>query len=279
MSVMSQLSRVGVCLSLAALIPTTAVAQREVAGGPLSGPPVLDAPFSAVATTTVRGTLSDGSCIDQSGIARYHRDRAGRVRVEQTAVGPDQTIAAPGGQVRITVHTDPRRGTTFTLDPGTRTANLTPRDLAGLAIGGGDTFSLPQGGPRWRFLMFTRGYHRLSGLGATARERPLGTQLVDGIDVTGRRITIRVPAGVFGNERPYDIVEDRWESPELKMLIYSRSWDPHTVIEHRLTNVVRAEPSPDLFIVPRDYTIAGSGDNGWTTLEYAERRGMQVGRR
>jgi hypothetical protein len=35
--------------------------QQPLAGGPLTGPPVLDAPFSADATTTVRQTLPDGT--------------------------------------------------------------------------------------------------------------------------------------------------------------------------------------------------------------------------
>jgi hypothetical protein len=40
------------------------------------------------------------------------------------------------------------------------------------------------------------------------------------------------------------------------MLIYSRNSDPRTgVVEYRLTNISRAEPPADLFMIPPDYTI------------------------
>jgi hypothetical protein len=64
------------------------------------------------------------------------------------------------------------------------------------------------------------------------------------------------------------IVDERWESAELKIVVYSRHSDPRTgVVEYQLTNVLRAEPPADLFLVPPNYTIRGSSD--WITLEYA----------
>jgi hypothetical protein len=46
------------------------------------------------------------------------------------------------------------------------------------------------------------------------------------------------------------------ESPDLKMLVYSRNSDPRTgVVEYKLTNINRAEPPADLFTIPSDYTI------------------------
>jgi hypothetical protein len=140
-------------------------------------------------------------------------------------------------------------------------------------VGGGDTFALPLGGPRWRFLVFSRG-ERLLGLGAAAKEEPLGKTRIAGVEALGRRVTMTIPVGVFGNDRPFDIVDERWESPDLKLLVYSRSSDPRTgVVEYRLTNIRRAEPPSELFVVPQDYTIVSTGDNGWTMLDYAERQG------
>ncbi len=258
-----------VCLVFS--IRTEVLAQPQVVGGPLTGPPVLNAPFSADATTTVRQTLSDGTRIERTGIARYYRDRQGRVRVDQTILGLGVLNPAAEGQVIITIHPDPSKGAAFTLDPATKTANLHPRDIVGLAVGGGDTYALPLGGPRWEFLVFSRG-DRLSNLGADKREESLGSHPIEGFEGIGRRITMTVPVGVFGNDRPFEIVDERWESPELKMLLYSRSSDPRTgIIEYRLTNIRRAEPPAHLFVIPPDYTIASTGDNGWTGLHYAER--------
>jgi hypothetical protein len=83
---------------------------------------------------------------------------------------------------------------------------------------------------------------------------------MEGVKVTGRRTTSVIPVGEIGNDRPIEITDERWESPELRLLIYSRFSDPRTgVVEYRLTNVVRAEPQADLFSIPSDYTVLEPG--------------------
>jgi len=74
----------------------------------------------------------------------------------------------------------------------------------------------------------------------------------------------------LGNDRPMQIVDERWESPELKhLLIYSLTSHPRTgVVEYRLTNIRRTQPPRDLFVVPADYTVGGQGEGIW--LEFAE---------
>jgi hypothetical protein len=50
---------------------------------------------------------------------------------------------------------------------------------------------------------------------------------------------------------------------QLKLTLLSRHHDPRTGdIEYRLVNISRAEPPPDLFMVPPDYTIVGAGERG-----------------
>ena len=180
---------------------TTHIGSADVIAGPLTDPPVLGVPLSAMATTTVRQTLKDGSRVERTGIARYYRDRMGRVRVEQTFRGNQALNSADGG-VRITIQSDPSQRAVFTLDPATRTANRHPAALAQSAVGGGDTFALPLGGPRWRFLVFSRGEH-LRGVGAAGREDSLGFRRIDGIAAIGRRVTMTIPVGVFGNDQPF----------------------------------------------------------------------------
>ena len=86
-----------------------------------------------------------------------------------------------------------------------------------------------------------------------------------------------IPIGVFGNDRPFDVVDERWESPDLMLLMHANSSDPRTgEIEYRLTNVRRVEPPSDLFVVPPDFTMASTGDNGWTALVFAERQDTSV---
>ena len=112
--------------------------------------------------------------------------------------------------------------------------------------------------------------------GASADEEQLGSQQVAGIECVGRRITITTSVATTGHAAPVKIIDERWESPDLKLLIYSTSSDPRTgIIEYRLTNLRRADPAADLFTIPEDYTIASTGDNGglaWYTRSVTVRR-------
>lgn len=72
----------------------------------------------------------------------------------------------------------------------------------------------------------------------------------------GRRTRRTIPAGRIGNDRPIEITDERWESPDLKVLVLSRHHDPRTGdVEYRLTKITRAEPPAGLFMVPSGYTI------------------------
>jgi hypothetical protein len=100
-------------------------------------------------------------------------------------------------------------------------------------------------------------------VGAKQAEESLGTRQIEGVRATGRKTTSTIPAGQIGNDRPIEITDEQWESPDLKLLIYSRFSDPRTgVVEFKLTNINRAEPPADLFAVPPDYTILEPGAGG-----------------
>ncbi len=88
------------------------------------------------------------------------------------------------------------------------------------------------------------------------KEESLGKQTMEGVEAEGTRFTSTIPAGEIGNEQPINIVTERWYSPELKQLIYTKTSDPRfgeTI--YRLTNINRNEPNRSLFEVPTDYTI------------------------
>jgi hypothetical protein len=223
----------------------------------MNGPVVTDAPFSAEATTTVTQVLGDGTRIEQSTTARFFRDRTGRVRREQTILGLGALNAAGGNLQTITVDPDPGDGTAYTLDPTTRTARRVPRMTivnAGLSVvrtftpAGIGVAGARSGGPQ--------PVNR-------ATEESLGTRQIEGVKANGRKTTTIIPTGQIGNDRPIEVTDERWESPELRMLVYSRNSDPRTgVVEYRLTNINRSEPPADLFMVPSDYTISESPAGG-----------------
>jgi hypothetical protein len=273
MTLLQRISCWGFCLGLAATVPAATQGQQSGSardiGNPLTGPPVRKAPFSAEATTTVQQTLRDGTRIDRTSIVRYYRNGAGRVRVEQTIRDWESLNPGAEKQLRITIDTTPGGGGVYVLDPLARKAGETARDLASLVVGGGSTFALPLGGTR--FLIFRRperAREHWARLGTSdVKEESLGNRRFAGVDTTGRRVTITIPIGQAGNDRPIEVLDERWESPELQLVIYSRSVDPREgVIEYRLANIRQMEPDSSLFVVPAHYTRGFSG----ISLVYAD---------
>ena len=70
----------------------------------------------------------------------------------------------------------------------------------------------------------------------------------------GRRITATVSTGTSADGGTVDVVDEVWESPELPIVIASRTNDPRSgVLDFRVTKIRRTEPSARLFEVPADY--------------------------
>ena len=102
-----------------------------------------------------------------------------------------------------------------------------------------------------------------------ARNESLGKQAIEGVEAEGTRNTLEIPAGEIGNERPIEIVFERWYSPELQVVVMTKHSDPRFgETTYRLTNINRSEPAGELFQVPADYTVQsppgppGVGTNG-----------------
>src|SRR5262249_42042380 len=53
----------------------------------------------------------------------------------------------------------------------------------------------------------------------------LGEQMFDGIKAEGTRSVTTIPAGHMGNEKPLEIVFERWYSPDLQTVIMTRQSD------------------------------------------------------
>jgi len=92
--------------------------------------------------------------------------------------------------------------------------------------------------------------------GAYEPAEDLGEQVLEGLLVKGTRMTDTIPAGTIGNDRQIDIVTERWYSEDIDAMVLERHSDPRFgETTYRLVNVVRGEPSPDLFQVPQGYEI------------------------
>jgi len=85
---------------------------------------------------------------------------------------------------------------------------------------------------------------------------PLGTQFIEGVLVEGTRTTMTIPVSQIGNDRPIEIVSERWFSPDLQVIVMSRQSDPRFgETTYRLTNIMRSDPQSTLFEVPADFEV------------------------
>jgi hypothetical protein len=224
-------------------------------------PTIARAPFTAEATTEFTQILSDGNRIDRRFTTSLARDGRGRTRSEQDVamVGPlfvlqsgaNWTAGTPASRAqkdseppRFTVITDPVEGVTYTLDERLKQA----RRNAYKQVVVMHAFASPK--------LQTRG----AGVAAPGADAPvvesLGTRQIEGVSAEGTRSTTTIPAGQIGNLNPIQLVTERWFSKELQMAVLITRRDPRSGdTVYRLTNIVRAEPPPDLFTVPPDYKV------------------------
>jgi len=222
-------------------------------------PAIASAPFTADATTEFSQMLSDGNRIERRFSTSLARDGKGRTRSEQDVamLGPLVVLqkgvswsansfqTTPGAQnepPRFTVITDPVEGVTYTLDERSKQARRSPSKLT--------TAQFIEVQKLNDKLVSVRG-----GAAAVGVES-LGTRQIEGISAEGTRLTTTIPAGQIGNLNPINVVTERWFSKDLQMAVLMTRRDPRSGdTVYRLTNIVRAEPPPDLFTVPSDYRI------------------------
>jgi hypothetical protein len=250
---------------------------------------VKGAPYSAEATTETIQTLSDGNRIIRKNSATIYRDGEGRTRREQTlsSIGPWTAAGDPPRSIFIN---DPVARVNYMLDPKTQTYRK--MSIAQLASGGTFTRVLappPPVAPAAPMVTGTANV-RVYDIGTPApnteplnREQPkvesLGKQVIEGVEAEGTRTTITIPAGKIGNEREINIVSERWFSPELQVVVYSKRSDPmsgETI--YKLTNINRDEPARSLFEVPAGYTVRERPDANYLFRErevQRERRPQQ----
>jgi hypothetical protein len=80
----------------------------------------------------------------------------------------------------------------------------------------------------------------------------LGSQLIEGTVAEGTRTIFRSPV-----DAGRSLTVERWESPELKITLLTKSSNGH---RSRLINLSRTEPDYTLFRPPSDYTVVDEKD-------------------
>ena len=243
--------------------------------GRMSSAPVQGAPYSATIINESVQTLADGNRIVQSSTGTTARDSLGRTR--QDATLPAIGNMSPAKEPRLVFIQDPVAKESYTLNlidktamkgpsfyggsvavvrRGGAAADIATVDIKGVAPAG--PLSVPDRGlsqvAPGPMIAFQR--TELMADGVNAQTEDLGSQTMEGVMATGIRTTRTIPAGQIGNDRPISIVTEVWTSPELKTVVYSKRSDPRMGDQtFKLTNLVRSEPDPSLFMVPSDFKV------------------------
>jgi hypothetical protein len=218
------------------------------------GKVVKGAPFSATASSETTQTLQDGTTIHRTTSSTLYRDSQGRSRREITLSGFGPLQTSGKARTMITIG-DPVAGAHYLLDPEQKVAHkMTPK--------GGKRGAWADGNAQAFDQKMQKHMAKEEASGELQKES-LGTQSISGVNAEGTRITRTIPAGQIGNDKPIQIVFERWYSPDLQMVVKSTRSDPRFgTTTYALTNVQRAEPAAALFTVPADYTVKEGGPGG-----------------
>jgi hypothetical protein len=234
----------------------------------LAGPmgTVAGAPYSAETSTQRIQILADGNRIEQATSGSVARDSHGRVRRDEGLPG----LAAKNGDVpHIVMIDDPVAQVHWTLDAQTKTAMKMP--IPGGKNGGFPALGMAPPPPGTTKTFFFVQAERLPPSGGKNQvfvkrdastddselsKSDLGMQTIEGVPARGTRITRTIPVEQIGNLQPIVITTESWYSPDLKVLVMSKSNDPRIgETTYKLTNIQRSEPAPNLFQPPDDYTV------------------------
>ncbi len=244
-------------------------------------------PFSATEEQHFLQVLGDGTRIETKQTTRLYRDGEGRVRSEDVTGG---TKTQPGFEFGPITIVDPVANTRTAINPQTREKMTVPssapgrtmfvintRDLVEGAAGNG-TFTgtvrsmpltgqkgkqaLPAAEPKSGDIVVSNGgaKRQVTEQLTTVPIENLGMKNVNGVMARGERTVTVISAAEIGANRDIRVVNERWYSDDLQLLIKSTNTDPRFGdTTYELTGITLGEQSPSLFEIPADYTEATGG--------------------
>jgi hypothetical protein len=256
-------------------------------------PAVINAPYSGEEVIESVQVLADGTRITRPNMGpqqKIWRDSQGRVRTERP-LGPRRDANEAPLIVQIS---DPVAGYVYVLDTVNRVAHrvrvdarpggpppMQNRAVAGTVTSGVMEARVPApatatGGGMIGYPGTMGGGFGVGGRGSmAASQRPqttteqLGTKTIDGVLVTGTRMTTIIPEGAQGNDRPMTTTNETWMSKELQLAILNVSQSPMSgTTTRKFANFSTNEPAPSLFMVPPGYTTVDEKDS--FTIKWGE---------
>jgi len=262
---------------------------------PVESKLVKGAPYNAEVVTESVQTLADGNRIVRKTTGRVYRDSQGRTRREDDREpGKVRTISIVDPVGGFSYSLNPENSTAWktpyrtggvivskiSVGPNTSAdpaaADLR-RDLeekletlreqvastAAQGSGTGSGRGRGSGGGTGSGGVAIAGRGADGTLRATVADEKvekLPARQIEGVMAEGVRTTRTIPAGAIGNEQPIAIVTEEWRSPELQVLVLTRTSDPRTgESTYKLLSIQRSEPNAAWFEVPGDYTVRDTG--------------------
>ena len=203
------------------------------------GKVVKGAPFSATATSETTSTLQDGTVLHKTS--------------------PSVDVSRQPGKVAPGSHVYGLRPADGLGRPEKDGDDIGPRGRRALHAGrcseGGSQVGLAHArqrrGERGFSLAICRedaGAQQQEEAAGLLKTESFGTQTIDGVVAEGTRTTHTIPAGQIGNEKPLQVVSERWYSADLQIVLKSTRTDPRFgTTTYTVTNLQRTEPAATLF--------------------------------
>lgn len=203
-------------------------------------PIVTGVPFTAVEIGERVQVLADGNRITRPlSNSRISRDSEGRTRTDQSPF-PIQPTGKNASSLPVVPEIyDPVAGYQYFLDTHNRIAHR---------------FSIPE--------LPESFVNRILDLEANppGAER-LGTREIEGLIAEGTRRTMTIPSGAMGNDLPIENITETWFSHDLQLKVLSRTISSGSGENiTALIDINLIEPDPELFKVPKGYTIVDETD-------------------
>ena len=208
---------------------------------------VKNSPFSAEGISESMQVLPDGNKITRTTTTKMFRDSDGRFRREGSGGAPSGAIVSGGFlpslgiQDTISIY-DPVEAVRYVMTPSSKTARrfgnqniLTERAVIVNGHPLSDAFKTrieteKSAANKNEVRVAANANVVVMGGAATTynagKSESLGTRTFEGVEAEGKRTITTLAAGSIGNEKPIEIVYERWYSKELDLTVYSSHYDP-----------------------------------------------------
>jgi hypothetical protein len=212
--------------------------------------PIAGKPYAAEITATTIKTLPGGTTITQPNTTeKVWRDSQGRTRSERR-IGTQLTPGAPPPPTVVEIR-DPVAGIGYVLDQSAQTAyrvQMAQRPTPSPAV--------LQAAQAAAGVLSVPAPATATVRGVEIKREMLGTQLIEGVEVTGMRTTTVYPVNYSGNDRPITAVMENWSSTALGVVVLTKRNDPRSGdYTSKYTNISLVNPDFSLFQLPAGYQV------------------------